>query len=72
MRSAALALAAAASLLAPASLPAAGTNYIVNGDFELTAALPNTWDGVDGAGRLLVQSRSQSIIVEGATASSGL
>jgi hypothetical protein len=60
----------AACLLAPGPLLGAGSNHIVNADFELTAPLPNTWDGVDSAGRLLVQSRNQSIIVEGATASS--
>ncbi len=70
LRSAGLALIAAACLLAPASLRGAGTNYIVNGDFELTSSLANTWDGVDSAGRLMVQTRNQSIIVEGATASS--
>lgn len=70
LRSAILALIAAACLLAPAPLQGAGTNHIVNGDFELTAPLPNTWDGVDSTGRLMVQTRNQSIIVEGATASS--
>lgn len=70
LRCAILALLAAACLLAPAPLLGAGSNHIVNADFELTAPLPNTWDGVDSTGRLLVQSRNQSIIVEGATASS--
>lgn len=65
-----LALTVAVCFLAAASLHGAGSNHIVNADFELVGPIPNTWDGVDSAGRLLVQSRNQSIIVEGATASS--
>ncbi|OHE82832.1 MAG: hypothetical protein A2107_02000 [Verrucomicrobia bacterium GWF2_62_7] len=70
LRRACLPLIAAACFLAAAPLRGAGSNHIVNADFELVSLLPNTWDGVDSAGRLMVQSRSQSIIVEGATASS--
>ncbi|MBI5393949.1 MAG: VCBS repeat-containing protein [Verrucomicrobia bacterium] len=63
-------LASAFWLLTAASAPAAGTNHFVYGDFERVGALPNTWDGVDSRGKLMVQSRVQPIIVEGATATS--
>jgi len=57
-------------LLATGPCRAAGTNHVRNGDFERVMPLVNYWDGVDRSNLLLVHSRAESIIIEGATATS--
>lgn len=63
-------LGAAIYLLVPLAGFAAGTNHFIHGDFERAGPLVNNWDGVDKSNLLLVHSRAESIIVEGATATS--